>query len=64
MKWGIDRSDHQNYWRFGYDALMINNTGNYRNPNYHRRSDTMETLDIPKMMKVIDAIALAIINLK
>jgi len=61
---GIDRSDHQNYWKFGYDALMITNTANFRNPNYHGRSDTMDTLDIPKMMKVVDATALAIINLK
>jgi len=64
MKWGVNKSDHHNYWQFGYDALMITNTANYRNPNYHRRTDTMETLDIPKMMKVIDATALAIINLK
>jgi len=60
----ISTSDHQNYWRFGYDALMITNTAYFRNPHYHKRSDTMETLDIPKMMKVIDATALAIINLK
>jgi len=49
---------------FGYDALMITNTAHYRNPNYHNKTDTMETLDISKMMKVIDAAALAIINLK
>jgi hypothetical protein len=61
---GIDFSDHLNYWELGYDALMITNTAFYRNPNYHRSSDTMETLDIPRMMKVIDATALAIINLK
>jgi len=64
MKWGIDRSDHKNYWDFGFHALMITNTANYRNPNYHRSSDTMETLDIAKMMKVIDATALAITNLE
>ena len=62
-KW-VSTSDHASYWKFGYDALMITNTAHYRNRNYHRRSDTMETLDIPKMMKVIDATALAIINLK
>jgi Zn-dependent M28 family amino/carboxypeptidase len=61
---GIDRSDHSSYWKFGYDALMITNTANFRNPNYHKKSDTMETLDIPKMMKVINAIVLAIKNLK
>ena len=64
LKWGVDLSDHRNYWKFGYDAFMITNTSYYRNPNYHRMSDTMETLDIPKMMKVIDATALAIVNLK
>ena len=55
----ISTSDHASYWKFGYDALMITNTAHYRNPNYHKRSDTMETLNIPKMMQVIDATALA-----
>jgi len=64
LKWGVGRSDHASYWKFDFDALMITNTADYRNPNYHRSSDTMETLDIPRMMKVIDATALAIINLK
>ena len=59
----ISTSDHSNYWKFGFDALMITNTAHYRNPNYHKRTDTMETLDIPKMMRVIDATALAIMNL-
>jgi hypothetical protein len=60
----MSRSDHSSYWTFGYDALMITNTAFYRNPNYHKWTDKMETLDIPKMMQVIDATALAIINLK
>jgi len=60
----ISTSDHNHYWILGYDALMITNTAHYRNPNYHKKTDTMETLDISKMMKVIDATALAIINLK
>ena len=60
----ISTSDHSHYWNRGYDALMITNTAHYRNPNYHKKTDTMETLDIPKMMKVIDATALALINLK
>jgi hypothetical protein len=61
---GVDFSDHLNYWKFGYDALMVTNTAFYRNHNYHQPSDIMETLDIPKMMKVIDTTASAIINLK
>lgn len=42
---GVDFSDHRNYWKFGYSAVMITDTAFYRNPNYHEPSDTMETLD-------------------
>lgn len=52
---GIDFSDHLNYWKFGFSALMITDTSFYRNPNYHQSTDTMETLDIPRMAQVIDA---------
>ncbi|MDR3235329.1 MAG: M28 family peptidase [Prevotellaceae bacterium] len=60
---GIDFSDHLNYWNFGYDALMVTNTAFYRNHNYHHTSDKMETLDIPKMMKVIDTAFHALLSL-
>lgn len=51
---GIDFSDHLNYWKFGYSALMLTNTAFYRNPHYHKPTDRMETLDIQRMSKVID----------
>ncbi len=60
---GVDFSDHLNYWKFGYDALMVTNTAFYRNRNYHQTTDRMETLDIPKMMKVIDTTFQALMNL-
>jgi Zn-dependent M28 family amino/carboxypeptidase len=50
---GIDFSDHLNYWKIGIDALMITDTAFYRNKNYHKITDTMETLDIGRMAKVI-----------
>ncbi|QIL40935.1 M28 family peptidase [Pedobacter sp. HDW13] len=53
---GIDFSDHLNYWKFGYSALMITDTSFYRNKNYHQVTDTMETLDINRMAKVIDGV--------
>ncbi len=53
---GIDFSDHLNYWKFGFSALMITDTSFYRNKNYHEPTDTMETLDIKKMAQVIDGI--------
>lgn len=53
---GIDFSDHLNYWKFGYSALMITDTSFFRNKNYHQPSDTLETLDIKRMCKVIDGL--------
>ncbi|WP_316844393.1 M28 family peptidase [Pedobacter psychrodurus] len=61
---GIDFSDHLNYWKFGYDAMMITDTSFYRNKNYHQKTDTMETLDIPRMSKVIDGVYNGLISLK
>ncbi|MDQ3190078.1 MAG: M28 family peptidase [Bacteroidota bacterium] len=53
---GIDFSDHLNYWKFGFSALMITDTAFFRNKNYHKTTDTMETLDFKRMSKVIDGV--------
>jgi hypothetical protein len=47
-------SDQRSYWAFGYPALMINDTAFLRNPHYHMKSDTIETLDFPKMTAVVN----------
>lgn len=60
---GVDFSDHMNYWNAGYDALMVTNTSFFRNKNYHQTTDTMETLNIPKMCEVINSICHAILNI-
>ncbi|MDP1726342.1 MAG: M28 family peptidase [Bacteroidota bacterium] len=60
---GIDFSDHLNYWKFGISALMITDTSFYRNKNYHQSSDTMETLDLKRMAKVIDGVFKTLITL-
>lgn len=49
-------SDHRNYWYFGYDAVMINNTAKFRNPNYHQITDTVDTLDLKRMAAVVNAV--------
>lgn len=59
---GIDFSDHMNYWRQGYNAVMISDTSFYRNPNYHLKSDTIEKLDFDKMAEAIRGVYFAIIN--
>jgi Zn-dependent M28 family amino/carboxypeptidase len=53
---GIDFSDHLNYWKYGFSAVMITDTSFYRNKNYHEATDTMETLDLKRMAKVIDGV--------
>ena len=47
-------SDQRSYWKFGYKALMINDTSFVRNPNYHTKADTIDTLDFPKMTEVVN----------
>lgn len=54
---GVHLSDHSSYWKYGYPAVMITDTAFNRNPNYHQRSDTIETLDFDKMAQVVKAVA-------
>ena len=51
---GVDYSDHRNYWKFGFRAFMLTDTSFYRNPNYHKSSDTIDTLDFVKMSQVVE----------
>ncbi|HEX4949108.1 MAG TPA: M28 family peptidase [Blastocatellia bacterium] len=60
---GIDFSDHLNYWRQGYPAVMITDTSFYRNENYHTAQDTLEKLDYNRMAKVVQAVYGAILDL-
>jgi aminopeptidase YwaD len=39
------RSDHAPFWAEGFPALLVTDTANFRNPNYHQASDTIDTLD-------------------
>lgn len=48
-------SDQRNYWKFGWEAVMINDTAFIRNPNYHQASDTIDTLDFDKMTEVVSS---------
>jgi Zn-dependent M28 family amino/carboxypeptidase len=60
---GIDFSDHLNYWEAGYPAVMITDTAFYRNPNYHTRTDTPDTLDYRRMAQVVAGIHAAVLDL-
>ena len=50
---GVDFSDHRSFWKMGYPAVMITDTAFYRNPNYHKEDDTIDTLDFDKMAELL-----------
>lgn len=51
----VRRSDHAPFWDEGYQALLITDTSNFRNPNYHHASDTLDTLDLAFAADVANA---------
>jgi hypothetical protein len=58
---GADWSDHRNYWEFGYPAVMVTDTAYLRNPNYHKATDTIYTLDFENMAGVVRGVYNAMI---
>jgi len=53
------RSDHAMFWAQGYPAIMITDTANYRNPNYHKISDSISTLDFTFLKKATQSTLLS-----
>ena len=50
---GINRSDNYSFWVHGYPAVMATDTANFRNPNFHQETDTIETLNFDAMAEVV-----------
>lgn len=50
-------SDQWSFWMFDYEALMVTDTAVFRNPHYHRDTDTPETLDYDRAARVVDGLA-------
>jgi Zn-dependent M28 family amino/carboxypeptidase len=57
------RSDHTSFWEQGFPAVMLTDTANFRNPNYHQPTDTIETLNLDFMAQVADGVAAAVMEL-
>lgn len=51
------RSDHASYWRAGRPAIMLTDTANFRNPHYHKPTDTVETIDFEFLSDIARATA-------
>jgi len=56
----LTRSDHFPFWVAGMPALLWTDTGNFRNPNYHRATDTPDTLDYKFMRDVAELLCATI----
>lgn len=56
----IELSDHRGYWEQGFRALMITDTAVLRNPNYHKASDRLATLDVDRMTRLCAQVTRAV----
>lgn len=56
----FDRSDHAPFWRAQVPALVVSDTAVARNPNYHRPTDTPDTLDYDRMSLITYALRSAL----
>lgn len=54
------RSDHAPFMLAGVPSFMVTDTANFRNPNYHKPTDTIETLDTRRLTLVAQGIAGAV----
>jgi aminopeptidase YwaD len=57
------RSDHTSFWEQGFPAVMLTDTANFRNPHYHRPTDTLDTLNLGFIASVADGVTAAVIEL-
>jgi len=52
----IRRSDHASFWANGYPAVMVTDTAEFRNFNYHLSTDRHETLDYERLARVVSGL--------
>jgi hypothetical protein len=50
---GVTFSDQDSFWKFGYPALMVTDTANFRYPHYHASQDTPDKLDYENLARVM-----------
>lgn len=50
------RSDHTPFWLRDLPAVMLTDTANFRNPNYHQPSDLEDTLDYDKLLDIYELV--------
>lgn len=58
----LSRSDHAPFWHADIAATMWTDTANFRNPNYHRTSDTPDTLDYDFLRDVTELVCALVLS--
>lgn len=58
----LGRSDHLPFWEQKIPALMWTDTADFRNPNYHKFTDTPDTLNYSFLKKVTQLLLLQTLN--
>lgn len=51
------RSDHAPFLAAGVPAVILSDTANFRNPNYHRATDTTATIDALRFARTVRGLA-------
>jgi Zn-dependent M28 family amino/carboxypeptidase len=57
------RSDHASFWDAGYPAVVLTDTADFRNPNYHRETDTVDTLNLEFLSNVVATVTATTIQI-
>lgn len=57
------RSDHRAFLLNGIPAVMVTDSANFRNPNYHKPTDTLETLDAARYTLLTKGLVAAVWSL-
>lgn len=60
---GVNFSDHDSFWKYGYKACMVTDTAFYRYPYYHSVGDTYEKIDYEKLAEVVKGFYYVLIEL-
>jgi len=57
-------SDHRPFWQQKYRAIMVTDTAMLRNPNYHKPSDTIASLDLDFLTNTCQSLIAALRTIK
>jgi Zn-dependent M28 family amino/carboxypeptidase len=60
----LHRSDHAPFWQAGIPSLMWTDTSEFRNPHYHRSSDTPDTLNYAFLRRTTQLLVATLIAAK